>query len=145
MASTQLTFKASPPGPSEVSLDTSIVETPASSIAQPLLTQSAAQPVTPLPLSSTNTVNQIQPSPITKKLSLSEYFSKRKGPSNSGEKSMGSPEMTQSAFKPPSMTNGDSKPTIIANEESTIVDSPKEQRASDPMDTVQETKEEDVG
>lgn len=129
---------------------------PQSPITQPL-----SHPVPPLPIPPSNTITLIQPSPITKKLSLKEYFNKRKSSSNAGDnnnpKSTGSPEMTQGAFKPPpppSLVNGDSNSNSKASvsssvtgpmEGSAIVDSPKEQKSGDPMETVLEEGREEGG
>ena len=128
--------------PSEVAHSTPVIEMPTSTLPQSLHTQTLLQPAAPLPTPPSNFVNLVQPSPVPKKLSLSEYFSKRKGSSTSGEKSNGSPEMAQGAFKP--LLNGDSKATVIATEGSALVDSPKEQKSMDPMETVHEAKEEDI-
>ena len=100
----------------------------------------------PIPVATSPAV---QASPVPKKLSLSEYFSKLKSSSTStsGEKTTVSPELTQGAFKSPPVTNGESKnngtaPTI---EGAPMVDSPKDQRVADPLlETVPETKEEDI-
>lgn len=129
---------------SEAVPGTPVLETPSLMMPQSPLTQTVSQPAPPPSMPATNPISLVQPSPVTKKLSLKEYFNKRKGSSNAGEKSTGSPEMTQGAFKPPPLINGDSKASVMTIEGSAIVDSPKEQKVADPMETVQEAKEEDI-
>jgi len=84
------------------------------------------------PLSFSHSSSSLtQPSPIKKKVSLGEYFSRRKGsqpttdmPANS------SPTMQQGAFKTPTMTSGDFKDGEMRG--NAVVDTPKKE-ATDPM------------
>ena len=146
-------LEANPPNLSEPSPNVPIAETTAPAISsQPPRMLTPSQPPSAPLIPPASSLPPVQPSPITKKLSLSEYFSKkRNSSSNSGEKSTGSPEMTQSAFKPPPLTDGDNKnngssTTMMTTMEGTaLVDSPKDQRVTDPLlETVTETKEEDI-
>lgn len=137
------------PRPSEATPSTPVMETMTSNLPQSPLTHTISQPAASLPLPPSNAANLVQPSPVTKKLSLKEYFNKRKGSSNAGDKSTGSPEMTQGAFKPPPpLINGVDSKGLLAmapssdGSSSAIVDSPKEQKPTDPMETVQEQQEE---
>ena len=92
-------------------------ETPTSSVPHsPLATMST--------LPAAQSSNLVQPSPVPKKLSLSEYLRRKGSTSHHDISTSGSPEMTHSAFKPPlAVVNGDSK--MI--DDNAIVDSPKKE------------------
>lgn len=113
---------------SDSSLTTPLVETPTSTVSQsPLMHHAASNPLSFSHSSSSLT----QPSPIKKKVSLGEYFSRRKGsqpttdmPANS------SPTMQQGAFKTPTMTSGDFKDGEMRG--NAVVDTPKKEE-TDPM------------
>ena len=98
-----------------------LVETPTSTIPQsPVLHNSAATPSSfPHPSSGL-----VQPSPVKKKVSLGEYFSRRKGSQPVAEmQSNSSPTMPAGNLKPPPLTNG-----LVREEEteaSAAVDTPK--------------------
>ena len=77
--------------------------------------------------------NHIQPSPVTKRISLSEWALRRKGSTSVHDKSSGgSPEMSHGIFKPLLSVNGDGK--LGSGEDSAIVESPKRE-ISDPIGT----------
>jgi len=120
-----------PPKPSlslDSSLNTPLVETPTSAVSQsPFMHHAANYP----PSFSHSTSSLVQPSPIKKKVSLGEYFSRRKGsqpaidmPANS------SPTMQQEAFKTLIVANGDSKGGEM--QERAVADPPKKE-GTDPM------------
>lgn len=111
--------------------NTPLVETPTSAIPQSPFTQNP--PPFP-PAFSQSSSNLVQPSPIKKKVSLGEYFSRRKGSQPATEMSTSSsPPMHLGALKPMFSSNGeangDSKDGAMRD--SALVDTPKEE--SDPL------------
>ncbi|KAK4696875.1 uncharacterized protein P7C71_g1122, partial [Lecanoromycetidae sp. Uapishka_2] len=114
------------------SANTPLVETPASAIPQSPFTQNP--PPFP-PTFSHSSSNLIQPSPIKKKVSLGEYFSRLKGSQPASEMSASSsPPLHQGAFKPVLSSNGESngESTDVATQDSAIVDTPKKEEG-DPL------------
>lgn len=124
-----------PPKPSlssGSSVNTPLVETPTSAIPQSPFTNN---PTTYPPTLSHAASSLVHPSPIKKKVSLGEYFSRRKGsqpatdvPANS------SPTLQQGAFRPSPGTNGDIKDVELQSR--AVVDTPKREEA-DPIAVVQ--------
>jgi hypothetical protein len=113
---------------SDSTLNTPLVETPTSAVPQSPFTQNP----NPFPPTFSHSSSSLpQPSPIKKKVSLGEYFSRRKGSQPATEMSTSSsPPMHQGAFKPAVSTNGDTKD--VAMQDSAIVDTPKKEE-SDPL------------
>ena len=116
---------------SDLTVSSPLVETPTSAIPQsPFASHTTAFP----PSFSHSSSSLVQPSPIKKKVSLGEYFSRRKGSQPATEMtSTSSPPMQQGAFKPA----GESKDASMQG--SAIVDTPKREE-SDPM-AIQESKD----
>ena len=114
-----------PSMPSDSSLNTPLVETPSSGIAHSPSLQPTAPifPLHPPPAAS----NAVQPSPI-KKVSLSDYISRRKGSQPASESATSrSPILHQGVLKPPSGTNNE-----LGMRSSVITESPT-QEDNDPL------------
>ena len=119
--------------PSDSSKNTPLVETPNSTISHSPSLQSGAQmlPHPPPPSASIS----VQPSPIKKKVSLGEYFSRRKGSQPASDNmTTRSPTSHQAAFKVPSGLNGEPKDATLR--ESAITESPRREE-EDPLATEQ--------
>ena len=117
----RLQLPLKPPFSSDPASNYPLVETPTSSIPQSPLTHhpTTLNPSFPQPLS-----NVVQPSPIKKKVSLGEYFSRRKGSQPATDmRNSKSPTMLQGTVKAPILTNGNSKDS--ENHGSAVVDTPK--------------------
>lgn len=108
--------------------NTPLLETLTSAVSQSPATQNP--PPFP-PTFSHSSSNVVQPSPIKKKVSLGEYFSRRKGSQPATEMSTSSsPPMLQGGFKPAVSVNGE--PKDVAMQDSAIVDTPKNEE-NDPL------------
>ena len=96
-----------PPKPSvssDSASNTPLVETPTSTISQSPFSQISTAVASSFPHSSSGLV---QPSPIKKKVSLGEYFSRRKGSQPATEiQANGSPTMSVGNLKRPPLMNG---------------------------------------
>ena len=91
--------------------NTPLIETPTSAVPQSPLVQTSASYPTLLTNSSSNLV---QPSPIKKKVSLNEYFSRRKGSQPATEiPASKSPVMQHGTLKHRGNMNGESKDDIL--------------------------------
>ena len=115
--------------PMDLAVNTPLMETPTSAITQsPFVHNSASYPS----LISNSSSNLVQPSPIKKKVSLSEYFSRQKGSQPATEiPASSSPTMQQGTLKHLENTNGESKDG--ANHGCAIVETSKEEH--DPLMT----------
>ncbi|MCJ1277203.1 hypothetical protein MMC21_005013 [Puttea exsequens] len=111
---------------SDSTSNTPLVETPTSAVPQSPFTQT--QPVFP-PSFQHSSSNLVQPSPAKKKVSLGEYFSRRKGSQPATEaQTSSSPPIHQSTFKAAvTATNGESKDTAMVD--SAFVDTPKKEES----------------
>lgn len=103
----------------ESASNTPIIETPTSAIPRSPYTLNLGA----FPPSFSASSNLVQPSPIKKKVSLSEYFSKRKGSTPNDKHTGGSPEMQQSDSKQLGALNGENKKTAV--DDSAIIVTPK--------------------
>lgn len=109
--------------------NTPLIETPTSIVPQsPFVQNSASYPS----LLSNSSSNLVQPSPIKKKVSLGEYFSRRKGSQPATEMpASSSPTMQHGMLKHLGSMNGESKNGAMHG--SAIVETPKEEH--DPLAT----------
>ena len=109
--------------------NTPLIETPTSAVPQsPFVQNSASYPF----LFSSPSSNVVQPSPIKKKVSLGEYFSRRKGSQPATEMpASSSPTMQHRTLKHLGNMNGEPKDGAIHG--SAIVETPKEDQ--DPSST----------
>lgn len=114
--------------PPDSSSNTPLVETPTSAATQsPFIPNLATYP----PLCSSSSSHLVQPSPIKKKVSLGEYFSRRKGSQPATEMAATSSLiMQQGSLKHSGSMNGESKDGGMQG--SAIVDTPKKEE-SDPL------------
>lgn len=106
-----------------------LVETPTSAVPQsPFVQNSASYP----PLFSSSSSNLVQPSPIKKKVSLGEYFSRLKGSQPATEMpASSSPTMQHGTLKHLGSVNGEAKDGTVHG--SAVVETPKEEY--DPLAT----------
>lgn len=109
--------------PTDSASNTPLIETPTSVIPQsPFVQNSASYPS----LFSSSSSNLVQPSPIKKKVSLGEYFSRLKGSQPATEMpASSSPTIQHGALKHLGSLNGE--PKDVAVHGSTIVETPKEE------------------
>ncbi|CAF9904692.1 MAG: hypothetical protein ALECFALPRED_009391 [Alectoria fallacina] len=118
-----------PSVPTDFAPNTPLIETPTSSVPQPPFAQNSASHPSLLSSSSSNLV---QPSPIKKKVSLGEYFSRRKGSQPATEMpASSSPTMQHGTLKHLGSMNGEPKNGAMHG--SAIVETPKEEH--DPLVT----------
>ena len=124
-----------PSFPSDPAPNTVLVETPTSAPSQSPFTNN---PPTIIPPFSHSSSSLVQPSPIKKKVSLGEYFSRRKGSQTATEmQTSSSPTMLQGTLKPPSLTNGVSKEAELQG--SAVIDTPKGEE-NNPMEQAKHPK-----
>ena len=118
-----------PSAPTDSTSNTPLIETPTSTVTQsPFVQNSASYPS----LFSNSSSNLVQPSPIKKKVSLGEYFSRRKGSQSATEMSAtSSPTMQHGTLKHLGSMNGEPKDGAMHG--SAIVETPKEE--NDPLAT----------
>ena len=111
-----------PSVPTDSTSNTPLIETPSSAVPQsPFVQNSSSYPS----LFSNSSSNLVQPSPIKKKVSLGEYFSRRKG----SQPASSSPTMQYGTLKHLGSMNGESKDGVMHG--SAIVETPKEEH--DPL------------
>lgn len=119
-----------PSVPTDYASNTSLIETPASALPQSPFVQNSASYPSLFPNSSSTLV---QPSPIKKKVSLGEYFSRRKGSQPATEMPASSgPTMQHGTLKHQGSINGE--PRDGAMHGSAIVEMPKEEYDSMPTE-----------
>ena len=115
-----------PPKPSvlaDYATSTPVIETPTSTIPQSPFVQNSTSHSS---LFSTSSSNLVQPSPIKKKVSLGEYFSRRKGSQPATEmQASNSPTMQHGTFKHHGTVNGESKDNAMHS--CAIMEMPKEE------------------
>lgn len=116
--------------------NTPLVETPTSAISQSPFSHN---PTTTAPPFSHPSSSLVQPSPIKKKVSLGEYFSRRKGSQPATEmQTSSSPTMQQGILKTPALlTNGALKEAEVQG--SAVVDTPKGEEGN-PLEQRRDSK-----
>ena len=135
-----------PPKPPEAGHGTQ-TETPNSSVPHSPLINHHTPATASAASNPSTTSNHVQPSPVPKKMSLSEYW-RRKGSSSAHDKpTSASGDPQQPPFKAAAGVNGEGKGlsvTVASSgvEDSAIVDSPKKE-ITDPMD-VDNGKDKDI-
>ena len=122
-----------PPKPSQ-SFDSSfsapLTQTPTSAVPSPPYTQTSS----PLPSSiPTSTAGLVQPSPVKKKVSLSDYIKRKGSQSTESKPTTGSPEMSHSTLRTPLVASIGDGPM----DGSAIIDTPKKEEFN-PLDPTAE-------